>query len=172
MIAAEQRHIVVTGAMGVGKTTVGRLLAAKLELAFHDSDVAIEARLGDTGAEIARREGVTMLHRIELEVFLEMCRRSAPGVIAPASSVVDSRRGRKAMAGNLTIWLKAPDAVIASRQARGDHRRVVGAEERARLTERRRPSQEAVSTISIETGDISPSEVVDELTATLRETSP
>jgi len=172
VIANEQRHIVVTGAMGVGKTTVGRLLASKLELPFHDSDVAIEARLGDTGAKIARREGVAMLHRIELDVFLEMCRRSAPGVIAPASSVVDSHQGREAMAENLTIWLKAPDAVIASRQARGAHRRVIGPEERASLRERRRPLLEAVSTISIETGDISPSEVVDELTARLGETAP
>ena len=93
-------------------------------------------------------------------------------MIAPASSVVDSHQGREAMAGNLTIWLKAPDAVIASRQARGDHRRVVGPKERASLRERRRPLLEAVSTIAVETGDISPGEVVDELTARLGERAP
>lgn len=171
MTAKEQRHVVITGAMGVGKTTVGRLLAAELVRPFHDSDEAIEQRLGDTGAEIAEREGAAILHQIELEVFLATCRRSVPGVIAPASSVVDDARGREAMVNNLTIWLKAPDHVIATRQARGAHRRVIEPEERVRLGERRRPWLEKVSVVSIETGDLSPAEVVDELTSRLREIS-
>ncbi len=42
-------NIFLIGPMGVGKTTIGRLLASESGLAFHDSDREIESR---TGADI------------------------------------------------------------------------------------------------------------------------
>ena len=44
--------IILTGFMGVGKTTVGRILANKLGVPFVDMDFYIEARRGQTIAEI------------------------------------------------------------------------------------------------------------------------
>jgi shikimate kinase len=69
LVTEKGPHIVVTGAMGVGKTTVGRLLAAELGLPFLDSDDYLEMEVGDSGAVIAAQEGVAGLHEVELEVF-------------------------------------------------------------------------------------------------------
>ena len=44
--------IILTGFMGVGKSTVGRILANKLGVPFVDMDFYIEARRGQTIAEI------------------------------------------------------------------------------------------------------------------------
>lgn len=146
--------------MGVGKTTVGRLLARELELPFFDSDEVIETRTGDTGARIAARDGVDRLHELELEVFLDLCAREERAVLAPASSVVDHPRGRRAMAENLTVWLTAPDHVVAVRQGSGGHRRPIDAEERERLRARRAPHLEMLSDIEVDTGSVSPQRVV------------
>lgn len=162
-MSPDDRHIVITGAMGVGKTTIGRLLAEELDLPFLDSDERLEVREGENGAEIAIRHGVARLHELELDIFLDMCRGSERSVIAPASSVVDHREGRTAMVENLTIWLRATDRIVTLRQGSGDHRRPISAEERAALRARRRPHLQAVSELEIETSSSTPGEVVDDI---------
>lgn len=150
----------IVGAMGVGKTTVGRLLACELGLAFHDSDVVLEARSGETGAGIAESQGVDQLHELELEVFLSACEESERSVISPAASVIDHEAGRAALERNTTIWLTASEDVLETRTAEGDHRRELGSGERERLRLRRRPWFEEVSDLTVDTGSTSPREVV------------
>ncbi len=160
MGGSRKRHIVVIGEMGVGKTTVGKLLAAELGLAFLDSDAWIEQKKGQTGREIAAREGVPRLHEIELAAFLEMAKSTQRSVIAPAASVVEDDSAREALSENFTIWLTAPDAVVAERAASDEHRRPIDAAERADLRSRRRPFLEAVNAISLDSGSDTPEETV------------
>lgn len=158
------RHIAVAGAMGVGKTTIGRMLAWELGLPFLDSDEMLEARTGgDNAAEIATRDGVERLHELELEVFLDMCEVADESVLAPASSVVDHPRGRSALSEQITVWLTAADDVIAIRQGSGDHRRPIDARARAELRARRAPHLDAVSAMRVDTGSATPTEVVAEI---------
>ena len=48
-----QRHVVLVGEMGTGKTSVGMSLAARLDMGFMDSDVVLEGLVGSTGNRIA-----------------------------------------------------------------------------------------------------------------------
>ena len=48
------RNVVLTGFMGTGKTTVGRLLATELGFAYVDTDEVIEARFGAISDIFAR----------------------------------------------------------------------------------------------------------------------
>ena len=73
----EAEHIVVIGAMGSGKTTVGERLAGALDRAFHDSDRSIESRTGRSGREIAETDGVDALHDLEKEVLLDSVARTS-----------------------------------------------------------------------------------------------
>ncbi len=154
--------------MGVGKTTIGRRLAWELGLPFLDSDEMLEVRTGgENGAEIADADGVERLHELELAVFLDMCEVAEQSVLAPASSVVDHPRGRSALSEQLTVWLAAPDNVIAVRQGSGDHRRPIDARTRADLRAKRAPHLEAVSAIRVETGSATPDEVVADIVSRL-----
>lgn len=158
--------------MGVGKTTVGSLLAVELGRPFLDSDEYLEANFGESGEEIAAREGVERLHEIELEVFLLMCDNPVPSVIAPAASVVDHQSGREALEENFTVWLTAPDDVLAERHGRSEHRRPVSADERAMLRASRAPLLQGVSAITVDTSSSLPPQIVEELIGLLPESLP
>ena len=58
-------RIVLTGFMGAGKSTVGRMLAAALQWEFEDVDAAVEARAGVTIAEIFATRGEAAFRRQE-----------------------------------------------------------------------------------------------------------
>lgn len=61
-------NVILTGFMGTGKTTVGRLLAEKLQFDFVDTDVFIEDRAGKTIAEIFVEDGERAFRQMERDV--------------------------------------------------------------------------------------------------------
>jgi shikimate kinase len=116
--------------MAVGKSTVGRALAARLGRPFRDSDDDRAATRGLTGRALAEREGVDALHRWEAEHLLTTLAETQPVVVAAAASVVDDAACLAALRDPFVVWLGAPAAVLALRirgDARaGDHRRQLG----------------------------------------------
>jgi len=153
--------------MGVGKTTLGRELASRLGRPFLDSDTELEMDHGTTGANIASSDGVDRLHALELEIFSDMVGSEPPSVIAPAASVVDTQRGRSLLTRTLTIWLDAPDEVLAVRRGADDHRRDVGDDEATELERRRRPYWRDLAVTRVDTSG-SVMEAVDMLVSELR----
>ena len=74
MTRSDSRNIVLTGFMGTGKTTVGRLLAEQLGYEFVDTDQLIEERHGKI-AEIFRSRGEEAFRQIERELAAELAAR-------------------------------------------------------------------------------------------------
>ena len=58
-------HVWLIGMMGSGKTSVGRLLAKRLELPFYDTDATVEANAGLTVAEIFDGPGEPRFRELE-----------------------------------------------------------------------------------------------------------
>lgn len=162
-------HIVLIGEMGTGKTTLGNLLADALDRPFLDSDEVIMETTGWSAAEIAGRDGIEALHESELGAFVTMTSARMPCVIAPASSVIDSAPGRALLRRCVTVWLVAPDRVLAERQRDDGHRRPVTPEERAALRSRRDPHLEVICDEKADTSQAAPEELVGELLSRLGE---
>src|SRR5262245_20360797 len=74
MANGDARNIVLTGFMGTGKTTVGRLLAARLGYEFVDTDQVIFERDGEI-ADIFRTRGENAFREIERELARELASR-------------------------------------------------------------------------------------------------
>ncbi|MGH8951394.1 MAG: shikimate kinase [Acidimicrobiia bacterium] len=154
----EAEHIVVVGAMGSGKTTLARALAEALERELFDSDLSIQDRTGRSGREIAERDGVEALHRLEKEVLLEPLKGPSPAVVAAAASVIEDPGVRDALQCTFCVWVTADPDILAERAARGPHRRPVGKSEHL---ERRDPLFQQVADLVVDTGVHSEREALD-----------
>ena len=69
-----EKNIILTGMMGCGKSTVGRLLARRLGRELADTDGLIEARTGRTIPDIFASEGEEGFRALELELCRELSR--------------------------------------------------------------------------------------------------
>jgi shikimate kinase len=85
-IFALKRNVVLIGMPGVGKSTVGVLLAKRLGFAFIDTDIFIQVREGRSLQAIIQAHGAEEFCRIEEDHILSLAFGSH--VIAPGGSVV------------------------------------------------------------------------------------
>jgi shikimate kinase len=162
----DAEHIVVVGAMGSGKTTVGEGLAQALGRVFHDSDRSIESRTGRSGREITETDGVGALHSLEKDALLESLAGDEPAVIAAAASVIEDAEARGALAEGFCVWVTADRGILAERSAQGSHRRPVRQSEH--LEERDRLFRETADVV-VDTGDRSVEESVALVLESLRD---
>lgn len=131
-------HLVITGPMGSGKTTVATAIAARLSIDHLDSDADLWTLFGRTGAEIAGSDGVATLHRAEAAVLIGALVRSQRVVISAAGSVVDDALALAALVRRAEVfWLDLPLEVQLGRVASGDHRRAIDPAEQLALNRRR-----------------------------------
>ena len=123
MIRADQ-HLVLVGLMGVGKTTVARVVADRLHRRVMDSDAIIEARTGRTVREIFADDGEAAFRQMETDVLIEALALEEPCVIAGAGGVVLSDVNRAALkaSGARVICLCADPATLVDRVRAGGHR--------------------------------------------------
>ena len=70
------KNIVLTGMMGCGKSTVGRLLARRFRRPLADTDALIEQRQGRSIPDIFTQDGEETFRALELKLSLELTGRS------------------------------------------------------------------------------------------------
>jgi shikimate kinase len=153
--------IVVVGAPGSGKSTVGRLLADRLGLPFIDVDQVIEERAGKPIGEIFADDGEPAFRELETAVTLELLVRE--GVLSLGGGAVTSERIRQALTGHRVIWLKVSAGAAARRVGLNTARPLLLGNVHGTLVKlmaERQPLYAAVATESVETDDLDPDAVV------------
>ena len=108
--------------MGSGKTAVGRRLARRLGLGFHDSDAEVEARTGVDIAYIFEREGEAGFRARERDVIDDLTRR--PGIVLATGGgavLLPENRERLAARGTV-VYLEASVSQQLRRTRGGRHR--------------------------------------------------
>ena len=117
ILPAHLRRIVLTGFMGAGKTTVGRLLAARLGWDFLDLDASIESRTGLAVPSIFAAHGEAHFRQLESQALAASLGRSnivlALGGGAPES--LTNRLLIEQTPATATIFLDAPFATLFDR---------------------------------------------------------
>lgn len=111
-----RRHVVLVGAMGVGKTTVGRRVARELQRPFADADEQLELRAGRTIPVIFRDDGEEAFRRLESDVLDDLLARPHPLVVAAGGGVVTRTENRDLLGRRaFVVWLRASAAFLAAR---------------------------------------------------------
>lgn len=116
------RPVVLVGMMGVGKTSIGRRLAARINFEFVDADEEIERAAGMTIAEIFEKFGEGYFRDGERRVIARLM-DGPPKVIATGGGAFINEETRTLILERaLSIWLDADIKVLADRVSRRDHR--------------------------------------------------
>lgn len=118
------QRIALIGLRGAGKSTVGRLLAEKLQLPFFELDRLIEEESGLTLSMIFDMYGQSGFRRFEHRCLEELLQREERFVLATGGSLVsDPATYDRLLASCYTVWLQATPQEHMSRViAQGDMR--------------------------------------------------
>jgi shikimate kinase len=118
------QHLVLVGMMGVGKTTVARVVGERLGRAVLDTDLVIEARTGRSVRDIFAEDGETAFRALESEVLGEALASQDAVVIAAAGGTILGIENRAALreSGARVVWLCADPATLLERVKSGGHR--------------------------------------------------
>ncbi len=121
--AAAPSHVLLVGAPGVGKSTVGAQVAAALGWEFRDSDALIEALAGRTIADIFTEQGEAHFRALERTVLAMLAReRREPTVIAVGGGAPQHGGMAYDLLASLSrvFWLRAAPEAIVTRLAAGE----------------------------------------------------
>ncbi|WP_439534545.1 shikimate kinase [Polymorphobacter sp.] len=113
--AARRRPVTLVGLMGVGKTSIGKRLAARLGLDFVDADAEIELACGMTVAEIFERFGEAHFRDGERRVIARLI-DGAPKVLATGGGAFMQDDTRALILGrSIAVWINADLQTLVER---------------------------------------------------------
>jgi len=166
--------IFLVGMMGAGKTSVGRVLAKRLQKTFCDSDHVIEDRTGVKIPVIFEIEGEAGFRARESAVVDELT-ALRDIVLATGGGVVLSEKNRDVLRTRGTVvYLRASVRDLLNRTRHDKNRPLLqAADPRARLTELyeiRDPLYREVAHLTVDTGNQSLTSLVNRLCQLLLET--
>ena len=108
-------HIYLTGFMGSGKTSVGRVLARRLGWRFVDLDESIERRAGMSVAEIFKDSGEAEFRRLESAELAAIPETVATVIATGGGTMIDPTNQRLMAERGQSVWLNAPLELIIDR---------------------------------------------------------
>ncbi|MFH8499480.1 shikimate kinase [Streptomyces coeruleorubidus] len=153
--------IVLVGPMGVGKSTVGQLLAERLGTGYRDTDDDIVAVQGRTIAEIFVEEGESAFRAIEKQAVREAL-AGHDGVLALGGGAVLDPDTRALLAGQRVVYLSMDVEEAVKRTGLNAARPLLAINPRKQwreLMEARRHLYEEVATAVVATDGRTPEEV-------------
>lgn len=155
------KPIVLVGPMGVGKTTIGKKLAKKLDLPFIDTDKDIVKSHGPIPKIF---ETMGELHFRQLETDSLARALATNSVVATGGGVVTQEANRSLLRDHLVIYLSTSGKHISSRLVLGKRPLLKnGFADWKRIYEERKPLYSSVATREISTSDKSLNEVISEI---------
>ncbi|MGD0446034.1 MAG: shikimate kinase [Edaphobacter sp.] len=170
------RRLVLTGFMGAGKSTVGRLLADRLNWQFLDLDAHLEARTGATIPQLFERHGEAHFRRLESSALASALGRDRT-VLALGGGTPEELTNRLLLEqtpATFTIFLDAPFPTLFDRCMLQDIARPVLEDPAAAQLrfQKRHPLYRRLANLTLETADQTVNQTVDALFLVLAQSKP
>lgn len=107
-------NILLIGASGAGKTTIGKALAEKIGWVWADTDTIIEQKYGKI-TEIFELHGEEYFRELEKETVRELCQRTGLVISTGGGTTIDEENANLLKSTGKTLYLKAKEETLFSR---------------------------------------------------------
>lgn len=128
------KNIILTGFMGTGKSTIGRLAAAELGREFTDMDVLIEQRQGRPIARIFAENGEPYFRQLEANLCRELAAREGLVIATGGGALVTEANLRVLETSGLVICLDCDPAILWQRIGQSEDRPMLAELDEGRFT--------------------------------------
>jgi len=100
-----KKNLVLLGMMGVGKTTLGKIVAKKQNLKFIDTDLNIEKKCSMKIAEIFEKKGEEFFRLWEEKEVLESLKKSKCVIALGGGAFMNKTVRDKILKDSISVWL-------------------------------------------------------------------
>jgi shikimate kinase len=109
------KTVALVGMMGAGKTSIGKRLAARLEVPFADADHEIEEAAGMSVSDIFAKYGEPEFRRLERNVISRLLHDQTMVLATGGGAWMDETTRANMKAEAFSIWLRAPVEILLGR---------------------------------------------------------
>ena len=100
-----KKNLILTGMMGVGKTTIGKALSERLKIKFIDVDKVIENQESSSINKIFEKKGETYFRKIEKIITLKQLENTNCVIALGGGAFINKDIREKVLKSGITIWL-------------------------------------------------------------------
>ena len=117
-----KKSLVLTGMMGVGKSTIGRLLAKRLKIKFIDVDKIIERSERKSIKKIFEDNGEKYFRKIEEKITFQIIKKKNAVIALGGGAFINNAIREKVLKTCISIWLKVSLEKLIVRYKRNNRR--------------------------------------------------
>tara|TARA_B100000886_G_scaffold302665_1_gene232840 strand:- start:1800 stop:2321 length:522 start_codon:yes stop_codon:yes gene_type:complete len=110
-----RKNLVLTGMMGVGKSTVGKSLADKLSFKFIDIDKTIEIKEGCSIDIIFKNKGENYFRSLENKITLNELKKESSVISLGGGAFLDNSIRRAVKNSSISFWLDVKTDILIKR---------------------------------------------------------
>ena len=123
-----EKNLTLTGMMGVGKTTIGKRLAKKLNYAFVDVDKIIEKQEGESISSIFKNKGEDYFRKIEKQLTIIELKKNNSVISLGGGAFLNSSIRQYSKKNSISFWLDVPIEILIRRLKKSKNRPIIGKE--------------------------------------------
>ena len=120
-----KKNLILLGMMGVGKTTIGRLLAKKLNLDFYDIDQIIEKENNMKISDIFKKKGEIFFRKQEESITINCLNKNHSVISLGGGAFVNKNIRENVLLKARSFWLATSIGILKSRIKSNKRRPVI-----------------------------------------------
>ena len=120
-----KKNLILLGMMGVGKTTIGRLLAKKLNLDFYDIDQIIEKENNMKISDIFKKKGEIFFREQEESITINCLKKNHSVISLGGGAFVNENIRQNVLLKARSFWLTTSIGILKSRIKSNKRRPVI-----------------------------------------------
>ena len=110
-----KKSLVLTGMMGVGKSTIGRIIAKRLKVKFIDVDKIIERNEKKSIKRIFEDDGEKHFRKIEEKITFQILKNKEVIIALGGGAFINNEIREKVLKSCISVWLKVDLNKLAGR---------------------------------------------------------